>query len=296
MRQTLTMVLTNQSHVHLLQGLIGNALEKQIVRTEDSWLKPPRYVGCLDKGWMAQWIVRYDDKASQQDPISREFLDALEAADPKIIANLFQMFTVTTPYTELPGPCQKSKGVAGLTFTRRAQSIGNFMGNWRQKVAVGASLDPSKAGAYQLQFDEKGQCTEVVFLGKDKVKLPAEIVITKEFVMKDPFSVANCMVVKGMAKYRLLECWPEDQGPRALLPPSGKKSKNDKNSTNPLVTIAEKVAKDINKAKEEVASGFIGEVSDFVGQARKKRLAETLKAASERAAESSKRRREVSLK
>ncbi len=284
-----------EGQILYLHGVLTNALTKTVPKSEDAWAKIPKFVGALDKGWMAQWLVKYDSQASTADPITRELLDALESSDPKIIGLLFRMFTMTGEYTEMPEVMQKSRAVSALVFARRAQTVGLFMKDWRKNAVTGTTIDVKKGSAYQLKFNEDGNCTEVLFMNKGSVDIdPDEVRITKKNMMKDPFSIQNCTLVKGWQKYRLLDLFPDDQGPKAHLLPCGKKGGKDK-VPNQLIVLANTIARDQDTAKGEVEKGFIPEQADFVGVARKQKMAASLKAASEKAMESQKRRRVVSV-
>lgn len=153
------LLLRNMDKALFLEGSLTAALKNSEVKSDDdSWARPPKYVGGLEKGWMAQWIVKYDEMASQDHPtrFSREFLDFLESRDSKMVANLFQLFTGTSAYTELPAECKDSKSLTALVFTRRAQDIGNFMKGFRDtKCTPGnnGEVDLMKAMPYKLIWE-----------------------------------------------------------------------------------------------------------------------------------------------
>ena len=117
--QAVELLLRNQDKVFQLHGSLSLAVSQNKPRSDDQWSKVPRFVGNMDKTWMAQWLVKFDSKLSKV-PMDRELLDHLEANDPKIISLLFFMFTCTGPYAELPQEMKDSRAIAGVAFELRA--------------------------------------------------------------------------------------------------------------------------------------------------------------------------------
>lgn len=297
-KAAIKLLLNTTEHAYRLHEAIDHEISKitQAEKTEDMWQKEPNYVGALDKGWQAQWIVAQDKVLSPQLPFTREFLDTLESKDPRIISHLFQLFTGTTPYTEIPPECKASRSLTSQVFAARAHEIGSFMKGWRKKYCTQNSIDLKKGGAYELVFDEHAKCTEVKFMGgRCSVAIdPSETIITDQFVMKDPLSVQNCMVYKGINKFRLLDCFGDaPNGPKVMLAlnTAGKRQKK----ANPLQAHATHVASHRAEATQAIVAATFEEHTDFVGIARKKEMAETLKRASARAQESATRRRTLAL-
>ena len=123
------------------------ALPPSLAVENDEWTKEPKYVRDLDKGWMAQWMVTHDSRVSEVGKaITREALDILSVTDNSIIANLFQVFTMTSPYTELPQPCRESKALTAVVFSRRAQQVGGLMQGWRAR-----HVGPGNNGQINMQ-------------------------------------------------------------------------------------------------------------------------------------------------
>lgn len=168
------------------------------------------------------------------------------------------------------------------------------MKNWRSAHCTANSINLKTGGPYRLQFTN-GQCTKVMFMfGAADVDIdPTQCVVTPDFTMKDPLSMQNCTVFKGMSKFRLVDCFAVNTRPKAVLAlnSSGKRQKK----SNPLIAIADDVSREFEEHMQEVETHTFKESEVFVGEARKKRMAETLKVASQRAQESMKRRRTLSL-
>lgn len=189
-------LMLNQSRILFLNGVISQALVKSEETGDDSWVKVPKYVCNLDKGWMAQSLVKNDP--SPKSKIDREFIDNLESQDSKMILNLFLMFTGTAPYTEIPDLMKNSKTPTGAVFKQRAHDIGEIMKDWRHTCCTGNVINMKTGAAYQLKFptsaisDATGPAlaTEAVFMRRHKVELNLdETRITSGFAMRDPFSI-----------------------------------------------------------------------------------------------------------
>jgi len=297
------LLVEHADHILLLKGLLEQRVGEFGQRSEDAWAKTPKYVGHLDKNWCAAWIVKYDESASPAGKrMDREFLDAIESSDSKAIHNLFQLFTGTGPYQEVPVEAQQSKNIAALVFTRRAQDIGSFVKGYREHKCAAGGLDPRRGGAYSLKFegpDGGAQlCTEITFIGGEKVAVDTNVVRnTPGFIMSDPFSITRCSVSLGMACYRLYDSFPPGHGPKSVIADvgTGRRSGASSKEENPLVALAKAVSADLAKAKQDIEKGFIQEDDAFVGQARRTRLADNLRQASAKAQALGKRRRTVAL-
>lgn len=286
-------LLSNQHRILFLNGVLLQALSSNDDTTDDAWLRPPKYVCNIDKGWMAQWMVKNDPSDGLS--IDREFLDNLESQDARTIGLLFQMFTGTAPYTEVPELMRNSKSLTGSVFAQRANVIGNFMKDWRKQCCTGNVIDMKKGAAYQITFPKDAAfATEVTFMRKFKAEInPEEVRISTGFEMRDPFSIQNCTVVKGMSRFKLIDSLSaEQEGPKTILVASGKKGAKYK---SPLQILAEEfhTAEESRKTNQQYTN--FDESASFVGEARRQKQADKLKAASERAQASLKRKRTIAL-
>eukprot|EP00969_Alexandrium_andersonii_P069421 3062469-Alexandrium_andersonii.AAC.2 len=159
MCSAVTLLLENADKINVLSGALASSLKNLTEKTSDAWARCPKYVRDLDKGWMAQWIVQQDSHLSASSAcITRELLDNLTVQDPMIVPNLFHMFTMTAPYTELPAPCVNSKSLTALVFKARAEQVGNLMVNWRKDhvgTGSGGQINMRTGTPFRLIFEGK---------------------------------------------------------------------------------------------------------------------------------------------
>ena len=235
---------------------------------------------------------RVPASAADLPALTTGLLDEWESKDPKIIPNLFQLFTATSPYTLLPAACKTSSSVANLVFDARVKQLGTLIAQWLQHALEGtgrnSSISEAHGGAYRFHWVDN-ILQKISFL--DGTEAPADVhVDLRTFDLKDRFSIQHATLERGIAKYPCIDFFSEGQGPKKYLIASGKRSK--KNVV--LQGIAERVLQDKEAAELEARKGKF-DIVPLVGVARKRQLAESLKTASAKAAENAKRRRTLSL-
>ena len=120
-----------------------------------------------------------------------------------------------------------------------------------------------------------------------------EVRITESFGMKDPYSIQNCMVFKGMSRFRLMDSFAEETGPKALLPLPGKRGCAPQQSV--LMSLAEEFKAEVATTTATIQQHFHAESSSYFGETRQRQVSENLRMASIKAQESSKRRRTIAL-
>ena len=168
------------------------------------------------------------------------------------------------------------------------------MDGWRKRSCNGNRIQALEGGPYKLRFGDDVPCSHLVFMGRADAAVDVdEVRITESFGMKDPYLIQNCMVFKGMSRYRLMDSFAEENGPKALLPLPGKRGCKPQQSV--LMGLAEEVKAQVASTTATIQQHFRAESSSYVGETRQRQVTENLRMASMKAQESSKRRRTIAL-
>lgn len=149
--------------------------------------------------------------------VTLPLLNMVDTADIMNIKRLFHYITATAPGTKLPRPCL-DKAAYAATLIRRAQTCGQRIQLVSKCVQADGRADWRKSGVYCLHFDPATRrCTEILHRpGDTKATLSDYIWVGPTFELSAVESDFDCRVRKGVAEYKLCECFERDGIPWSL--------------------------------------------------------------------------------
>lgn len=187
----------------------------------------------------------------------------------------------------MPLAMRGSKALTAKVLCKRMVGVQTPLKDWCHKYVSGAGVvDWSAGGAYQLKWSEEGLATSITYMG-DGTEATVEIPINNDMVLMVPWDISAARLVKRPANYRLIDFFESDKGPYRVLV--------NKNGVG-LDRLCTEAQRDIDIAERMKPTESMSSCAEVtIGEKSKQVRTEKVKAARERAQETAKRRRTISV-
>lgn len=221
------------------QGYLNSRLDKSANATDASTtFKDAASLGkvATDEPFVLTWLISSSGLRAQD-------LDKARGYDPDSLKNLFFWGVGAHPGLVLLQECA-NKQIMTLVLHRRAKEVGDRL----RKVALGAGMSSDGAigwkavGPYAMTM-VGGKLTKVVSRpSQDETSVPANIIITADYVLENAHRETKARFVYGLVKIFVHELFASGTGPHtfAMNMLSGKSAVFNKIVTEDVAAHAER--------------------------------------------------------